>query len=88
MLFMLLLILIFFIRKRFSRKHPVAIDSTWGCGYAVPTSRMQYTGKSFSKSLGKLLNFIVLEKKNTKRFQPVKFFPMKENILHITMIFL
>jgi formate hydrogenlyase subunit 3/multisubunit Na+/H+ antiporter MnhD subunit len=24
-------------------------DSTWGCGYAAPTSRMQYTGQSLSE---------------------------------------
>ena len=40
----------------------IAEDSTWGCGYTIPSSRMQYTGKSYSKSLGKLLNFIVLGK--------------------------
>ncbi|HSQ66894.1 MAG TPA: proton-conducting transporter membrane subunit, partial [Polyangiaceae bacterium] len=28
-----------------------ASDSTWGCGYAQPTSRMQYTGRSFSEHL-------------------------------------
>jgi hypothetical protein len=36
---------------------------------------MQYTGKSFSKSLGKLLNFIVLEKKKYKEIPPDEIFP-------------
>ena len=27
------------------------IDETWGCGYAAPTSRMQYTGRAFSELL-------------------------------------
>ena len=27
-----------------------AADATWGCGYAAPTSRMQYTARSFSSS--------------------------------------
>ena len=26
-------------------------DTTWGCGYLAPTSRMQYTGQSFSELL-------------------------------------
>lgn len=26
-----------------------AADATWGCGYAAPTVRMQYTGQSFSE---------------------------------------
>ena len=31
------------------RRGPVAADATWGCGYAAPTPRMQYTGQSFSE---------------------------------------
>jgi NADH:ubiquinone oxidoreductase subunit 5 (subunit L)/multisubunit Na+/H+ antiporter MnhA subunit len=30
-------------------------DSTWGCGYAAPTARMQYTGRSFSELLARLI---------------------------------
>lgn len=30
------------------RRAPGAADATWGCGYAAPTPRMQYTGQSFS----------------------------------------
>ena len=75
MLFLLLLFLIYFIRTRFTRKHPIAEDSTWGCGYIAPSPRMQYTGKSYSKSLGKLLNFVVLEKKKYKEIQANEIFP-------------
>lgn len=39
----------FFIQAR--RRGPVATDSTWGCGYPVPTARMQYTGQSFSEMM-------------------------------------
>lgn len=73
--FILLAILIYFIRKGLTYKRPVAHDSTWGCGYGKPSSKMQYTGKSFSKSLGKLLNFIILEKKKYKEIQPGEIFP-------------
>ncbi len=79
MLFLLLLILIYFIRKSLTREHPVALGSTWGCGYASPSSRFQYTGKSFSKSLGKLLNFIVLEKKKFKEIGTSEIFPAERN---------
>lgn len=75
MLFILLLLIIYLIRKSFSSKHPVATGSTWGCGYPVPTSRMQYTSKSFSKSLGKLLDFIVLEKKKYREISTSEIFP-------------
>jgi hypothetical protein len=33
------------------RRADVAEDSTWGCGYAEPTARMQYTGSSFAEIL-------------------------------------
>jgi NADH:ubiquinone oxidoreductase subunit 5 (subunit L)/multisubunit Na+/H+ antiporter MnhA subunit len=32
-----------------------APDQTWGCGYAAPTSRMQYTARSFSEALAERL---------------------------------
>ena len=81
MLFVLLLFLIYFIRTKFIRKHPVAEDSTWSCGYIAPSPRMQYTGKSYSKSLGKLLNFIVLEKKRYKEIQANEIFPAERKHL-------
>lgn len=74
-LLILLLALIYFIRKSFSRKYPGTAGPTWGCGYTVPTPKMQYTGKSFSKSLGKLFNFIVLEKKKYKEIAVREVFP-------------
>jgi hypothetical protein len=75
MIFILLLILIYFIRTRITRNHIVTTGSTWGCGYVVPSAKMQYTGKSFSKSLGKLMNFIVLEKKKYKEIEANEIFP-------------
>ena len=92
-LFIVLLIVIYLVRKTLSRKHSVTIDSTWACGYAVPASKMQYTGKSFSKSLGKLLNFIVLEKKKYKELSADEIFPAERkhsshyNDFFVTKIF-
>jgi hypothetical protein len=31
------------------RRAPAAAVETWGCGYAAPTARMQYTARSFSE---------------------------------------
>lgn len=33
------------------RRRPIAEAETWGCGYAVPTARMQYTASSFAAPL-------------------------------------
>ncbi|OQP65724.1 hypothetical protein A3860_14060 [Niastella vici] len=75
LLFILLLILIYFIRTRVTRSHPVSVDSTWRCGYTAPSPRMQYSGKSYSNSLGKLLSFVVIEKKKYKKIQVNEIFP-------------
>ncbi|HEX7583894.1 MAG TPA: proton-conducting transporter membrane subunit, partial [Prolixibacteraceae bacterium] len=56
------------------------IQPTWGCAYIAPNSRMQYTGKSFSKSLGKMFNFILVEEKKYKELVPGEIFP--ENRKH------
>jgi formate hydrogenlyase subunit 3/multisubunit Na+/H+ antiporter MnhD subunit len=38
-----------------TRRAPRAKDATWGCGYLQPTSRMQYTGSSFSEAMAEHL---------------------------------
>ena len=54
---------------------------------------MQYTSKSFSKSLGKLLYFIILEKKKYKEIAPDEIFPVQRrysshyNDFFVTRIF-
>jgi formate hydrogenlyase subunit 3/multisubunit Na+/H+ antiporter MnhD subunit len=37
------------------RRGNVVPGSTWGCGYAQPTARMQYTARAFSELLSQLL---------------------------------
>lgn len=70
-----LILLIYFIRKSVSSRKPSAFLPTWGCGYAEPSARMQYTGKSFSKTLAKLFNFITAEKKKYHELEPTVVFP-------------
>ncbi len=55
------------------------IDTTWGCGYGEATSRLQYTGKSFSKPLAKILNFLLIEKKHFSELEPGEIFPAKRS---------
>jgi formate hydrogenlyase subunit 3/multisubunit Na+/H+ antiporter MnhD subunit len=75
LLFIALLIVVYVVRKRFIKKKAAAVGSTWGCGYTAANPRMQYTGKSFSKSLGKLLGFVVMEKKKYKEIETNETFP-------------
>jgi hydrogenase-4 component B len=37
------------------RARPSTADTTWGCGYASPTARMQYTARAFSELLSERL---------------------------------
>jgi len=75
LVFLVLLLPVFFIRNINMVSRPSAIITTWGCGYVAPNSRMQYTGKSFSKTLGKLLGFLVGEKKQYEEIAPEEIFP-------------
>ena len=38
-----------------TRRQPADTQPTWGCGYAAPTRRMQYTGRAFAQLSGILL---------------------------------
>jgi len=53
--------------------------ATWGCGYVAPNSHQQYTGKSFSKPLGKILNFLLIERKHFEELNPGEIFPEKRS---------
>ena len=63
------------IRTLVLRGRSQVIAPTWGCGYTAPTSRIQYTGKSFSKSLSKMFNFIVIERKQYEELKAGEIFP-------------
>jgi len=54
-LYLVLMVLILWgIRKLVLRKRTTTISSTWGCGYAAPTSKIQYSGNSFAKTYSQL----------------------------------
>lgn len=74
-LFLLVVAFIFIGRKVLIRDRKEEYSSTWGCGYSAPDPKMQYTGKSFSKSFGKLLNFVVIENKSYSEISGEETFP-------------
>lgn len=71
----LLVGLVFFIRTKIAGSKPAIHSPTWGCGYGVPNYRMQYTGKSFSKSFSKLFSFITREQKKYTEIERHEIFP-------------
>lgn len=48
LLFLSLCLILTALRNRMLRARPVAQSVTWGCGYAAPTPRMQYSAASFA----------------------------------------
>jgi NADH:ubiquinone oxidoreductase subunit 5 (subunit L)/multisubunit Na+/H+ antiporter MnhA subunit len=58
------------------RRGRVAVGSTWGCGYLAPTSRMQYTGQSFSELMVSRLYWRPW-KPTTRVVAPEGLFPME-----------
>jgi len=48
--------------KKLPRADVIAKAGTWGCGYAQPTARVQYTGSSFGQTLVELFKFILWPK--------------------------
>jgi hydrogenase-4 component B len=68
---------VFLIRLYFVRRLEKKFSPTWGCGYPAYNPRMQYTGKSFSKNFGKLMNFVLIEKKGYDEIERSETFPVK-----------
>ncbi|HNX01615.1 MAG TPA: proton-conducting transporter membrane subunit [Candidatus Cloacimonadota bacterium] len=65
-LFILTAILYFF-KRLLPRAKTIAATGTWDCGYAKPTSRMQYTASSFAQPITNLFKSILgTEEKSRK----------------------
>jgi len=79
-IFIVLLLLVFGIRRLVIRKMPSTAYETWGCGYVAPISKAQYTGRSFIRSFGLLFNFIVPERKSSAKIPKNKIYPGRHSI--------
>jgi formate hydrogenlyase subunit 3/multisubunit Na+/H+ antiporter MnhD subunit len=77
--FMGLIAISWSIRSYIVRRNTDAVQPSWGCGYTGNSLKMQYTGKSFSKPLGKILNFLLIEKKQYSELKQAEIFPAKRN---------
>jgi formate hydrogenlyase subunit 3/multisubunit Na+/H+ antiporter MnhD subunit len=70
-----IIVILLLIRSVSFRGKSIETHPTWGCGYVAPEVSMQYTGKSFSKSLAKLFGFITIENKKYKELKSASVFP-------------
>jgi hypothetical protein len=61
--FLVLLTALVLLRRGLLARRRVETDVTWGCGYAQPTARMQYTASSFAQPLTDLFGPLLGTKK-------------------------
>ncbi len=71
----LFIIIVFSIRKFALSNRKLSIEPTWGCGYAAPTTKLQYTANSFVRPYRKLFRPFLLLFKNKKEINGI--FPNK-----------
>jgi formate hydrogenlyase subunit 3/multisubunit Na+/H+ antiporter MnhD subunit len=71
----LLVLLIFFLRKLVTRKRKIETLTTWGCGYVASSPKLQYTASSFVRTYRKLYGSLLLTIKKEKEIKGV--FPSK-----------
>jgi hydrogenase-4 component B len=77
-LFLLILVLLFWLRRRLLAGCEIAQSGTWDCGYARPTAHMQYTASSFAQPLTKMFDFVL---RTRRRFvSPEGFFPTQSSL--------
>ena len=79
LLLIAIITLIWIVRSNVMKKRVESYGPTWGCGYVAGTSRIQYTAKSFSKPLGKILNFMLIESKHYDELKAGEIFPEKRS---------
>jgi len=77
MVFIGLLLAVFGIRWLILRKRPSVAYETWGCGYTSPVKKAQYSGQSYTRSFGLLLNFFLPERKKATKIPKEMLYPVE-----------
>ena len=79
LLILLTITMILILFKRIAMKFlPVEQSQTWGCGYSMPTSHMQYTASSFAEPVLRIFRNVLGF--NVKGSKPQGYFPKEETI--------
>jgi NADH:ubiquinone oxidoreductase subunit 5 (subunit L)/multisubunit Na+/H+ antiporter MnhA subunit len=81
--FLLLLLALILLRRGLLAGRRVEMSVTWGCGYAQPTPRMQYTASSFAQPLMDLFRPLLGTKKTV--VPPRGFFPVEAALNTVTL---
>lgn len=70
-IFILIILIVFMLRKFVMRKRIKSIEPTWGCGYVTSSAKQQYTAGSFVRAYGKIFKPILLSSKKEKEVQGI-----------------
>jgi formate hydrogenlyase subunit 3/multisubunit Na+/H+ antiporter MnhD subunit len=63
--------IVFLIRKQVQKRQTITHEPTWGCGYVAPTPKMQYTASSFIRTFTKLFGMMLLFHKKVKHVENI-----------------
>ncbi|GHT79222.1 hydrogenase [Bacteroidia bacterium] len=74
-IFVALVTALLILRKMIARRLPAKEGDTWGCASTYPAPRAQYTGGSFTKSVGKLFGGLLPFRKKFRRITDNDIFP-------------
>lgn len=61
------ILLLVWLRRAILRRRAVSKTVTWGCGYALPTARMQYTSSSFAQPVVQFLTMVLRPQEKIER---------------------
>jgi len=75
--FVLLTLILLLFRKLHLKNKPVESGPTWGCGYTAASSKVQYTGQSFSDNLAGIAQPLLQTKKTEPVIPPDDLFPQQ-----------
>lgn len=76
-LILLLVFILYSVKKWSEKKKIISVEPTWGCGYVAPNERMQYTASSFVKNYVNLIEPVLSIKKSDVVIQDVFPSPQK-----------
>lgn len=69
--FILLCIIIIWIKKIATKPSVITLSATWGCGYPTPSPKFQYTANSFVRSFRKLVHPLLMMNKKEDEIKSI-----------------
>lgn len=78
LILIVLVVLLFYIRKMIFKRRIINQNETWGCGYTLPSAKLQYTGTSYANNFLEIAKPIIGKNKSFAPIAKTDFFPEKQ----------